>query len=346
MTIPVAAHLGNHSRKLASWAEKFLAGSIANAESYTIDSLHRIARVMHELNEGDRLKPFVTIITVEKDDPVGLKRTALSILGQSSSQFEWVVVSSSLKFDSLSLLESLSDDHRVTIVHQTPKGIYPAMNFGAEVACGRYLWFINAGDFLLGPNSVSDVILDLQMDSPGLLLTSVANVTLSGFIYGFTHPKALTFEKNRYMNANHQGSLVSLDEFERVGGFDETYRFAADGNFLDKVLSGGKYRISDLVLVAFTLGGASSTSISTTLAEISRYRPRSGSQALERWILLKTRLRNWMIQSTAAQIFANFYLGKREGREIIACGGASSFILDKHWRHRTQNQKGLLTCCF
>lgn len=346
ITIPVTAQMGSHLRKLASWAEKFLAGTIATAERYTDESVHRIGSVHLELTEGGHLRPFVTIITVEKDDPVGLKRTALSILGQSSSQFEWVVVSSSLKFDSLSLLESLSDDHRVTIVHQTAKGIYPAMNFGAEVASGRYLWFINAGDFLLGPSSVSDVILDLQIDSPGLLLTSVVNVTLSGFIYGFTHPKALTLEKNLYVNVNHQGSLVSLGEFERVGGFDESYSFAADGNFLDKVANGGKYRISDLVLVAFTLGGASSTSINKTLAEISRYRPRSGSQALERWILFKTRLRNWMIESAAAQIFANFYLARREKREIISCGGASFYIFDKHWQHRTQKQQGVLTCCF
>jgi glycosyltransferase involved in cell wall biosynthesis len=104
---------------------------------------------------SSRKHPKISIITVVKDDREGLLITFRSLKSQTYSNFEWIIVDSSLNHQEVTNLGSLENNLNVKIYFQEPIGIYGAMNFGVTKADGLWLWFINAGDVFLCESSIS-----------------------------------------------------------------------------------------------------------------------------------------------------------------------------------------------
>ncbi len=116
-------------------------------------------------------QPWLSIITVVKDDPTGFDRTRESILNQSDGDYEWIVIDSSH--------EPLAKPENTVYTWVEPKGIYPAMNLGIKHSTGKFVYFLNAGDTFAGPNSLSEVLLSLT-DECDVLVGEVVFVNEKG----------------------------------------------------------------------------------------------------------------------------------------------------------------------
>lgn len=104
--------------------------------------------------DRDGAVPFFSIVTITKNNALGLERTLASVARQSFRDYEWIVVDGQSEDDTDALLAT-SRPEKTRIHKALDQGIYDAMNKGLDMARGRYMLFLNAGDVLCGIDTLA-----------------------------------------------------------------------------------------------------------------------------------------------------------------------------------------------
>ena len=91
--------------------------------------------------------PLLSIITVNLNNREGLQHTIDSVVGQTFTDYEWIVIDGGSTDGSRELIEQYADRFAYW-VSEPDKGIYNAMNKGIAHAKGEWLQFLNSGDWL------------------------------------------------------------------------------------------------------------------------------------------------------------------------------------------------------
>lgn len=161
---------------------------------------------------------MLSIVTINRNNAIGLKATVDSLRTQSCQDFEWICV------DGLSTDESVKiafdfrrqDD---SVLTEADTGIYNAMNKGARLATRRMVLFLNSGDILYDSSAVHR-IKQKCIDPTDL---AMFGFEIRGML---RYPRGLWW---RYwsMPTSHQAIAYSR-EILLKNPFNEEYRFAAD----------------------------------------------------------------------------------------------------------------------
>lgn len=215
----------------------------------------------------------LTVVTVAKADTERLSRTAQSLFMQTSTNFEWVIIDGGGNdFNSPHMREALGK-MSVQIHQQPPQGIYSAMNRGLQLARGEYVIFLNAGDRFKNDSTVAD-ILGIFEEFPGtdVFASVVEHLFNQKILLDITYPQLKKSANFNYLLANHQGVLIRNSLAMKVGGFDESMKFASDGKFLDAAVAAGQVTLIPYAIVNVEIGGVASQNIRTTLQEMNTYR--------------------------------------------------------------------------
>lgn len=227
--------------------------------------------------------PLVTVVTVLKDDPVGFSQTLQSLESQSSQSFQWVIVDSS---SDRSSTPNLLKNSRLKPDYSWVKanGIYPAMNQGADLAKGLYLYFLNAGDTLFDSETLIQVSSALQEGDfswafGGVEFRDQLGRILREPIWQYHEEKKHRFARGRF--PAHQGVFVRHDLFDQLGGFDISYKIAADYHLITRLSCIQDPLILKFNVAKFTQGGASTTSWRFAQSEFRRARSESYTRNLE-----------------------------------------------------------------
>lgn len=110
---------------------------------------------------------MLTIITINKNDKMGLQRTQQSLEAQINQDFKWIVVDGKSSDGSISILSTRAN---ITI-SEKDAGIYDAMNKGLNMAKGHWVMFLNSGDKLTRID-VTKTIID-ELGSAEVLYTDI-----------------------------------------------------------------------------------------------------------------------------------------------------------------------------
>lgn len=120
--------------------------------------------------------PFVTIVTVVRDDVAGLRGTHASLRAQEWRDFSWVVVDGASRDGSADFLATLRDE--IAWFRSAPDdGLYDAMNIGLAQATGTYVLFLNAGDTLAGTDTLARIATTLRA-------CTAPDARMPDFVYG------------------------------------------------------------------------------------------------------------------------------------------------------------------
>lgn len=92
--------------------------------------------------------PFISIIVPVYNAENCLSRCVESLLGQSYTSFELILVDDGSSDNSLSICKRFAADKRVKIIHQENGGVSSARNKGLELAKGDYVAFVDADDWV------------------------------------------------------------------------------------------------------------------------------------------------------------------------------------------------------
>lgn len=218
--------------------------------------------------------PWLTIVTIVKDDPIGLGRTLASLGAQDLTDVEYVVIDSSADRASVASAMKTASIPGAEVHWVEPAGIYPAMNAGIERAHGTFVYFANAGDELL-PDALSRARTALEDPQCVWAYGAVDFVQSDGSIihepiWQYAEERAHLLARRRF--PPHQGTFMRRAELQRQGGFDTRYRIAADYLAVLRADSVAPPIELGFTVARFAVGGASTVSWRTALSEFHRAR--------------------------------------------------------------------------
>lgn len=95
------------------------------------------------------MKPLISIIVPVYNASRSIERCIRSILSQTYTELELILIDDGSTDDSLSICQNmLQKDSRITIMHQTNQGVGAARNSGLAVSKGDWIAFVDSDDYL------------------------------------------------------------------------------------------------------------------------------------------------------------------------------------------------------
>lgn len=203
--------------------------------------------------DGAELRsPRVTVVTVTWNDAEGLARTVASVAEQRGVDLEYVVVDGASTDDT----ERVAKHPRVDVFFSKPdRGISHAFNRGIELARGRWLLFLNAGDALMGPDALAR-LLEHAPAAGEALVTGQVDCGSKGVLP--RRPPGTRGSVRARAHLAHQATLIPRALFDRYGRFDESFRIRMDYEWLLRCIDRVPVVWVPEVFVAYELGGLSS----------------------------------------------------------------------------------------
>lgn len=171
--------------------------------------------------------PTLSIVIVSAFDTPRLNRTLGSILS-SVENLEVILVTPESDEQTREMCLTFQDAVRypVQIITDQNQGIYPAMNYGIQVASGKYLMFWNSGDFCAGESKLMDLVSTLK-ESDVLWGVVQGNFSWRPKIeLNIENVKRFIFQNGGYVS--HQCVFASKALITSLGSFDTNYKVAAD----------------------------------------------------------------------------------------------------------------------
>ncbi|MBL7938346.1 MAG: glycosyltransferase [Flavobacteriales bacterium] len=234
----------------------------------------------------------VSLITVCRNVAPVIVETLDSVLGQTHPDLEVIVIDGASTDGTVGLIQQhLAHPQwrgrEVKWISEPDHGIYDAMNKGLRLATGDIVGFVNAGDLLMTPTVVAEVVDAFAGGGVDAVYGDIIMVDEGDISQVKRTWKSGTYRRERFKQGwmpPHIATFIRRSAYDRFGHFNTDLRIAADYEILFRFL----YRNSipavhiPLVLVRFRLGGMSNGSVRHVLkanAEVRRSWSLNGFQA-------------------------------------------------------------------
>lgn len=215
------------------------------------------------------------MVTVVKDDPEGLEATLDSLQQQNLTDVEYIVIDSSRDRTAVADHVNSREIDNSVVQWVEPEGIYAAMNQGAQISSGEYIYFANAGDTFASPSVLASIYEVITQQAPDWLMGPIEIQEQSGRIvtspqWDFAAERSRLFARGLF--APHQGTFVRTLVVRNLGGFDTTFDIAADYALFLKLTQTSAPAIVDFPIARFSEGGASTINWKKSFREFHRAR--------------------------------------------------------------------------
>lgn len=213
--------------------------------------------------EDTEENPLITYITVVYNREDTLERCMKSIKNQTYKNIEYIVIDGNSTDNTMRLIEKNADNIDYYI-SQPDTGIYNAMNKGISLARGRFLCFMNSDDECT--LSAAEKVIKEYKKTNADIICGIRNFYVNGTQQEeVTYPRYCIKHSNfRYIQMYHQATYASYEVFNKIGGFDESYKLLSDWIWESAAIDAGvSVDFCDEVLTNFNYDGASSKGIVT-----------------------------------------------------------------------------------
>lgn len=215
-------------------------------------------------------RPVFSIITVTYNASSVIMPTLESVLSQTYTNYEYILVDGGSTDDTVALAKSSGMDF-AHIVSEPDNGIYDAMNKGMALARGEYLCFLNAGDSFYSPATLQAIVDAIagEVELPDVLYGETAEVDAER---NFVRMRRLKAPEKLTWRSFRNGMLVCHQAFyarrEIAPMYDLGYRFSSDVDWCIKVMKrAGKMVNVNAVVVNYLQNGLSLRYHRRSLAE-------------------------------------------------------------------------------
>lgn len=208
---------------------------------------------------------YFTIITVSYNSEKTIERTIQSILAQTYTDFEYLIIDGASQDGTLDVVRKYESKFggRLKWISEPDKGIYDAMNKGIQMAKGEILGIVNSDDWL--ERDALETIANYQLQSGtfrDVIYCGWVNFHyLDGTIQTMkTDHRMLQSKAKKYRmgGIRHPAVFVPKCVYEKYGMFDERIKVSADTDLILRFYFGGvKFLYPQKVLSNMSDGGVS-----------------------------------------------------------------------------------------
>lgn len=210
----------------------------------------------------------ISLITVTYNSAETLRDTIESVLTQSYSDIEYIIVDGLSKDNTIDIVKEYEPQFmgKMRWVSEKDSGLYDAMNKGFIMATGDIIGIINSDDLLAEDTAIEKVIqhfiINLTADAVYADLYYVSQIDVSKIVRHWISGKQRSFKYG--WHPAHPTFYVRNEVYKRCGLFDLEFKFAADFELMLRLIE--KYHIClvylPVPLVRMRLGGTTSKSLS------------------------------------------------------------------------------------
>lgn len=209
------------------------------------------------VNSGEGLA--FSIVTICRNDLAGLRKTAASVLAQTSDRYEWIVIDGGSSDGSAEYIKTELARHVSYWRSEPDDGIYDALNWGTLHAKGEYVIAMNSGDTFASPDVLHDCLTH----------EFKADVVYGDWIRCYPDreeerqaPRQLEpfhFIRLNLPNISHQAMFVRT-RLLKDSPYDVRYKIVADyAKWRQFMMEGRSFQYIPVTVCRFLTGGASDT---------------------------------------------------------------------------------------
>lgn len=169
-----------------------------------------------------------SVITVCYNDKTGLENTIKSVIKQTSSNFEYIIIDGASTDGSIDIIKKYRR-HINYWISEPDNGVYSAMNKGIKVAKGEYTIFMNSGDIFY-TNDVLEKIDALNIESD--LAVGRANMIKNGKVISSVEPpQEIMLGFWIYHSVIHQAAFMRTSMLKEKL-YDENLKIVSDWKYM------------------------------------------------------------------------------------------------------------------
>lgn len=211
----------------------------------------------------------VSIITVAFNAEKSIEDTIQSVLNQSYSNIEYIIIDGKSTDNTVDVCNKYKDRIQ-TIVSEKDKGIYDAMNKGVALATGDIIGVLNADDFYANNEVIMNIVQKFESENidglyadlvyvDGEDTSKVTRTWISG-----------TYKENAFLKGwmpPHPTFFVKNECYQKFGDYSLELKSAADYELMLRMIHKHKINLGYLaeVTVRMRVGGVSNSSLKNRL---------------------------------------------------------------------------------
>lgn len=202
----------------------------------------------------------MTIVTITRNDLAGVQRTFTSLAAQTYADVEHVVIDGASTDGTAEWARANPVFPNTCVVSEPDSGIFNAMNKGLARASGDVVNFLNSGDVFASPDVLNDVAesyrdLGWQWAYGFARMVTAQGATSAGGRVRRRH----SWVRNTFWSREvcHQAVFMRVSLARELGGFDETFRIAADYRLVTAAGLRSRPELLPAVLALVLEGGVS-----------------------------------------------------------------------------------------
>jgi glycosyltransferase involved in cell wall biosynthesis len=276
---------------------------------------------------------ILSIITINFNNAAGLEKTMRSVLSQTDTDFEYVVIDGGSNDGSVNVIKSLeaSFGNRLHWVSEPDKGIYHAMNKGIRKSGGEYLEFLNSGDCLVDDKVVEKMVGELKGSGcPSIIYGNMLKSMSDGRILRdrcFAGDD-ITLQGMYHGCLNHSPAYIKRALFDKYGLYDESLRICSDWKwYVSSIVLGDERPVYvDLDVTLFDMTGISETNKELLESErtslLKEMIPAGILTDYDKWyssVDMVKRLQRYPVVFKIVRFLERclFQIDKRQGKEVV-----------------------------
>lgn len=225
----------------------------------------------------------ISVVTVVYNDADHIEATIKSVLDQTYTNIEYIVIDGGSTDGTLALIKKYENAISY-FISEKDHGIYDAMNKGIKQASGDYILFMNSGDLFYDATVLSKMATHFSLNYD--MIYGDVYVTYNGF---GRHAKAGNLNDiKKGMIFCHQ-SLLAKTTLLKNKPLNTSYTLAADYDFVMQNYHDGKsFFYSNEIIAKISAGGASDNNIGVfrQYENISK----NYSHTFKSWLYFRTKI--------------------------------------------------------
>jgi glycosyltransferase involved in cell wall biosynthesis len=287
----------------------------------------------------------LSIITVNLNNSVGLRKTIESVLRQSFDDYEYIIIDGGSTDGSRDVIEEYED--RIDFwVSEPDKGIYDGMNKGILHSNGEYLLFLNSGDYM-----VNDI---LEKIAPYLL----DHYIYSGSIFRIEKNGRMTIKTPHNVDMikrlstfmfyaiSHQSTFIRKEVFDLIGLYGSEFKVISDQELFYKAIFLNNLSYSplpeDLIISYYNTDGFSSQGNVVSLDKVKLMKYYLDESILQDYLEYYELLNDYNFKFNITMRFLKRFKLFRGFQQLIY----NFFLKEQPYDNRLSNQEIYYKRCF